>query len=188
MDRISSELGRNDTESGADTSAIPLVEGDEALIAQSARHAAIPRRLFQLDELDHKLIRLLRLNGRRPNSELAAEVGLSASACLRRIRILEDRGVIRGYTAIVDSPGAQDGMIAIVRLTLEKQTEEYLRRFETAVRDHPEIEECFLMTGDADYVLRVSAPSAAPSTRPTVSIGMSSAPMLRWRILQQRWP
>ena len=116
---------------------------------------------FQLDELDHKLIRLLRLNGRRPNSELAAEVGLSASACLRRIRILEDRGVIRGYTAIVDSPGAQDGMIAIVRLTLEKQTEEYLRRFETAVRDHPEIEECFLMTGDADYVLRVSAPSAA---------------------------
>ena len=116
---------------------------------------------FQLDELDHKLIRLLRLNGRRPNSELAAEVGLSASACLRRIRILEDRGVIRGYTAIVDRPGAHDGMIAIVRLTLEKQTEEYLRRFETAVRDHPEIEECFLMTGDADYVLRVSAPSAA---------------------------
>lgn len=115
----------------------------------------------KLDAIDQKLIRLLRLNGRRPNSELALEVGLSASACLRRIRILEDRGVIRGYTAIVDSSGAQDSMIAIVRLTLEKQTEEYLRRFEAAVRDHPEIEECFLMTGDADYVLRVSAPNAA---------------------------
>lgn len=114
-----------------------------------------------LDALDQKLLRLLRLNGRRPNTELAAEVGLSASACLRRIRILEDRGVIRGYTAIVDPSGAPDAMIAIVRLTLEKQTEEYLRRFEAAVREHPEIEECFLMTGDADYILRVSAPSAA---------------------------
>jgi DNA-binding Lrp family transcriptional regulator len=115
----------------------------------------------RLDALDQKLIRLLRLNGRRSNSELAAEVGLSASACLRRIRMLEDRGVIRGYTAIVDTLGAEDAMMAIVRLTLEKQTEEYFRRFEAAVRDHPEIEECFLMTGDADYFLRVSTPSAA---------------------------
>lgn len=119
------------------------------------------RMTIQLDAIDQKLIRLLRLNGRRPNSDLAAEVGLSASACLRRIRILEDRGVIRGYTAIVEGPDAQDGMIAIVRLTLEKQTEDHLRRFEAAVRHHPEIEECFLMTGDADYVLRVSAPNAA---------------------------
>ncbi|MBU1374879.1 MAG: Lrp/AsnC family transcriptional regulator [Alphaproteobacteria bacterium] len=115
----------------------------------------------RLDPLDQKLLRLLRLNGRRPNSELAAEVGLSASACLRRIRLLEDQGVIRGYTAIVDSGGPGEGVIAIVRLTLEKQTEEYLRRFESAVREHPEIEECFLMTGDADYVLRVSSPSTA---------------------------
>ena len=52
-------------------------------------------------------------------------------------------------------------IVAIVRLTLEKQTEEYLRRFEAAVREHPEIEECFLMTGDADYILRVSAASAS---------------------------
>ena len=115
----------------------------------------------QLDALDQKLIRLLRMNGRRPNSELAAEVGLSASACLRRIRMLEDRGVIRGYTAIIDDPAAAGAMIAIVRLTLHEQTEQFLRRFEAAVREHPEIEECFLTTGDADYVLRVSAPSAA---------------------------
>lgn len=115
----------------------------------------------RLDSVDQRLLRLLRLNGRRPNSELAAELGLSASACLRRIRMLEDQGVIRGYTAIVDSGGPDSGVIAIVRLTLEKQTEEYLRRFESAVRQHPEIEECYLMTGDADYVLRVSSPSAA---------------------------
>lgn len=114
-----------------------------------------------LDSVDRSLIRLLRLNGRRPNSELAEEVGLSASACLRRIRMLEERGVIRGYTAIVAAPDEGDRIIAIVRLTLEKQTEEYLRRFEAAVREHPEIEECFLMTGDADYILRVSGASAA---------------------------
>lgn len=114
----------------------------------------------QADALDLKLLRLLRKNARRPNSELAQEVGLSPSACLRRIRLLEERGVIRGYTAIVEAPGAGDEMIAIVRLTLEKQTEEYLRRFEAAVREHPEIQECFLMTGDVDYMLKVSIPSA----------------------------
>lgn len=116
---------------------------------------------IMLDALDQNLIRLLRLNARRPNSELAAEVGLSPSACLRRVKILEERGVVRGYTAIVDAPGAPGAMIAIVRLTLHEQTEEFLRRFEAAVRGHPEIEECFLVTGDADYVLRVSAPSPA---------------------------
>lgn len=115
----------------------------------------------RLDAIDQKLLRLLRLDGRRPNSELAAEVGLSPSTCLRRIRILESSGVIRGYTAIVENPGTDEAIIAIVRLTLEKQTEEYMRRFEAAVRNHPEIEECFLMTGDADYVMRVSTPSAS---------------------------
>ena len=114
-----------------------------------------------LDQIDRTLIRLLRLNGRRPNSELAADVGLSPSSCLRRIRILEERGVIRGYTAIVATPDERNGIIAIVRLTLEKQTEEYLIRFENAVRQHPEIEECFLMTGDADYILKTSAASTA---------------------------
>lgn len=119
------------------------------------------RMVYQLDDVDHRLLKLLRLNGRRSNRELAAEVGLSASACLRRIRLMEANGVIRGYTAIVATTGPDDPVIAIVRLTLEKQTEDHLRRFEAAVRLHPEIEECFLMTGDVDYILRVSMPSAA---------------------------
>jgi Transcriptional regulators len=113
-----------------------------------------------LDTFDQKLLRLLRLNGRRPNSELAAEIGLSPSACLRRLRSLEDRGVIRGYTAVIADRQAEH-VVAIVRLTLERQSEEYMRRFEAAVREHPEIEECFLMTGDSDYVLRTSAESTA---------------------------
>lgn len=75
--------------------------------------------------------------------------------------MLEERGVIRGYTAIIAAPDSEGRIIAIVRLTLEKQTEEYLRRFEAAVREHPEIEECYLMTGDVDYILRVSGASTA---------------------------
>lgn len=113
-----------------------------------------------LDALDRKLLRLLQLNGRRPNSELAAEIGLSPSACLRRIRMLEDRGVIRGYTAVL-AAAEDEALVAFVRLTLEKQTEDYMRRFEDAVRGHPEILECYLMTGDADYILRTSATNAA---------------------------
>jgi DNA-binding Lrp family transcriptional regulator len=79
---------------------------------------------------------------------------------LRRVGNLEARGVIRGYTAIIAAP-EEAGVIAIVRISLERQTEAYLNRFEEAVRQHPEIEECFLMTGDEDYVLRASAASTA---------------------------
>jgi DNA-binding Lrp family transcriptional regulator len=116
--------------------------------------------MTRLDQADQHLLRLLRLNARRSNAALAAEVGLSPSACLRRIRLLEDRGVIAGYTAIVPHADAEAGLTVLVQVTLERQTEDYLQRFEAAVRRYPEIRECFLMTGDADYWLRVSAESA----------------------------
>lgn len=115
---------------------------------------------IQLDDLDRKLLGLLRLDGRRSNTDLAAEIGLSPSACLRRLRLLEESGVIRGYTAIVADPD-EEGVVAVVRITLEKQTEDFLQRFEAAVREHPEIEECYLMTGDVDYILRARARSTA---------------------------
>lgn len=115
---------------------------------------------MSLDTIDRNIIRLLRLNGRMSNKELAAQVGLSPSACLRRVNNLESGGIIRGYTAIIAGP-AEEGITAIVRITLERQTEAYLNRFEAAVRLHPEIQECFLMTGDADYILRAVAPNAA---------------------------
>lgn len=108
------------------------------------------------DAIDRSIIRLLRLDGRLSNRDLAEQVGLSPSACLRRVKLLEQAGIILGYTAIVAGRD-EEGIIAIVQITLERQTEDYLRRFENAVRQHPEIEECFLMTGDADYILRASA-------------------------------
>lgn len=113
---------------------------------------------MDLDSIDRKIIGILRVNGRIPNTELAASVGLSASACLRRVKLLEQGGVIRGYRAIVAVASEPGALTAIVRITLDKQTEDYLNRFEAAVRRHPEIVECFLMTGNEDYILRVVAP------------------------------
>jgi DNA-binding Lrp family transcriptional regulator len=115
----------------------------------------------QLDAIDRKILGALRRDGRLANNALAKQVGLSPSACLRRVRILEEAKVIRGYTALVAEGAAQDGVVAIVRITLEMQTEELLNRFEAAVRQHPEIVECFLMTGDADYLVRVVARNTA---------------------------
>jgi DNA-binding Lrp family transcriptional regulator len=117
--------------------------------------------MLSLDVIDRKIIGLLRFNGRMANNELAQKVGLSASACLRRVKMLEESGAIRGYAAIISEAAVEDGVVAIVRITLDKQTEDYLNRFEQAVRMHPEIVECFLMTGDADYILRATASSTA---------------------------
>jgi DNA-binding Lrp family transcriptional regulator len=114
-----------------------------------------------MDKTDRHIIRLLRVDGRISNQNLAEAIGLSPSACLRRVKILEQSGVIRGYVAVIATAADDEGTVAIVRITLEKQTEEYLRRFESAVRRHPEIRECYLMTGDADYTIRVATASAA---------------------------
>ncbi len=118
-----------------------------------------------LDAQDREILRLLRLNARMSNADLAATVGLSASACLRRVRRLEQEGVIRGYAAIV-SPVAPDcTMTVMVEITLERQTEDHLARFEAAVRRHPEIRECYLMTGEADYFLRIEVENPAAFER-----------------------
>jgi DNA-binding Lrp family transcriptional regulator len=111
-----------------------------------------------LDGIDQRMLRALRANGRISNVELATEVGLSPSACLRRLRTLEQSGVIRGYTALVDDPTAANEAVVIVQITLERQTDDYLRRFEKAARTCPDIRECYLMTGMADYLLRVTIP------------------------------
>src|SRR3546814_16111725 len=108
-----------------------------------------------LDDTDRRILNSLRLNARITNSDLAEEVGLSPSACLRRVRLLEQSGVIRGYTTIVAGGSPEEGMIAIVQVELELQSEEYLLRFEAALRRHAEIQEWFLMTVDGDYLLRV---------------------------------
>jgi DNA-binding Lrp family transcriptional regulator len=121
--------------------------------------------MHSLDDTDRSIIRLLRADGRMSNAALAEAIGMSPSACLRRLRLLEHRGVIRGYTALIDVPAARDLVVVIVQITLERQTDEHLKRFEEAVRRCPEVRECYLMTGIADYLLRVEARDAADYER-----------------------
>jgi DNA-binding Lrp family transcriptional regulator len=117
-----------------------------------------------LDAIDRKIIQLLQQDGRLPNAKLAAAVELSPSSCLRRLRMLERDGVIRGYTALIaaDEP---DHATVVVEIVLERQTAESMTRFENAVRRCPEVYECYLMSGTSDYLLRVEARDTADYER-----------------------
>jgi DNA-binding Lrp family transcriptional regulator len=121
--------------------------------------------MMALDQVDRGILRLLRVDARMSNAKLAAEVGLSPSACLRRIRLMEQAGVIRGYTALIDATQSETTIAVIINITLERQTEEYLDKFEAAVRKHPEVRECYLMTGGSDYMLRVDVENAGAFER-----------------------
>jgi len=110
-----------------------------------------------LDEVDRKILAALQANARLRNVELAEQVGLSASPCLRRVRHLEDRGVIKGYATLVDQQAVDLPVSVFIQVTLEKQIETALDAFENQIRAWPEVMECYLMTGDADYHLRVVA-------------------------------
>lgn len=113
------------------------------------------------DPVDERILRLLREDARTTNAALAAAAGLSPSACLRRVRRLEASGVIRGYTVLLDEPAPAARAIVLVQISLERQSDDYLRRFEDAVRRVPEVRDCLLMAGDPDYILRVETGGAA---------------------------
>jgi DNA-binding Lrp family transcriptional regulator len=108
-----------------------------------------------LDRTDRAILHELQQDGRLTNAALAARVKLSESACLRRVRALEQRRLIRGYVGLVDQSAAGYPDNVFVRITLTSQQRNDLLAFETAVRQVPEVMECYLMSGDADYLLRV---------------------------------
>lgn len=118
-----------------------------------------------LDKIDHSIVSALQEDGRISNVQLAEKIGLSPSACLRRVQILEDRGIITGYAAMIDAAALGRSTHIIVAITLERQSEDYLSQFEQAVADCPDVMECYLMAGDADYVLRLQARDAADYER-----------------------
>lgn len=93
------------------------------------------------------------------NQELAEAIGLSPSPCLRRTRRLEESGLIEGYVALVDPARMGLGVTAFLRIRLSSQDDTHLALFEEAVARFPEVMECYLMTGEADYQLRVLVPS-----------------------------
>ncbi len=108
-----------------------------------------------LDAIDRRILTQLQDNARLTNVELAEAVGLSPSPCLRRVRELEQSGVIRRYVALLDPATVGLPVSVFVNVTLERQVETALERFEAAILKRPEVMECYLMTGDADYLLRV---------------------------------
>ncbi|OYD83986.1 Lrp/AsnC family transcriptional regulator [Azospirillum brasilense] len=120
---------------------------------------------IKLDRIDRKILALLQQDGRMPNNELAERVGLSPSPCLRRVKALEDAGVIARHVALVDPVAVDLPVNVFVSVSLERQVEERIDAFEAAVMALPEVMECYLMTGDADYLLRVVVPDLASYER-----------------------
>ena len=120
---------------------------------------------LKLDKIDHAIIDTLQNDGRISNADLADKVGLSQSACLRRVKALEQEGVIEKYVAVVDQRAADLPDNVFVQITVEKQTKELLTEFERIVRECPQIMECYLMSGDADYMLRVVVSDASDYER-----------------------
>ena len=111
-----------------------------------------------LDDADRAILVHLRRDGRATVTELAVATGLSASACSRRLRRLEDRRVIRGYTAIIDPKAEGRGLTAFVAVRLARHQREHIQRFQAGAREVPEIIECHHVTGTFDYLLRVEVP------------------------------
>lgn len=112
-----------------------------------------------LDSIDRNILIALQEDGRLSNLELAERVGLSPSPCLRRVRRLESEGFISRYVALVDPASVGLEMTVFTRVTLDRQDDDHLDRFERAVASWPEVMECYLMTGDADFQLRVVLPN-----------------------------
>ena len=108
-----------------------------------------------LDRTDLRLLALLQRAGRASNADLAAQVNLSPSACLRRIQRLESAGVVAGYAARLDPQALGLGLQAFVRVQLEKHGAPGIERFVRAVQDWDEVVACHALTGDMDYLLHV---------------------------------
>ncbi len=110
---------------------------------------------MELDRYDHAILRHLQQDARITNARLASEVNLSESACLRRVKALEEAGLIEGYTALVNQHKAGYPVNVFVSITLDRQSQSGLEAFEAAVRRIPQVMECYLMTGEHDYLLRL---------------------------------
>ncbi|SMO53227.1 Lrp/AsnC family transcriptional regulator [Ruegeria faecimaris] len=112
---------------------------------------------MSLDTTDRKILAALQRNGRMSNAELSEQVNLSPSACHRRVQRLEADGYIRNYVALLDARKMNVPTTVFVEITLQGQAEEVLEAFEKAVARIPDVLECHLMAGTADYILKVVA-------------------------------
>lgn len=112
----------------------------------------------RLDRIDVAILQQLQRNARITNAELARAVNLSPTPCFNRVRALEKLGLFREQVTLLDANALGLRLNVFIQVSLEKQVEDALRRFEQEVGERPEVMECYLMTGDADYLLRVVVP------------------------------
>ena len=118
-----------------------------------------------MDRFDKKLLSILQTNGRISNVELSEAVNLSESACLRRVKSLEERGFIDKYVALLDQKRAGLTDTVFVHIVLKREEKSELLAFEQAVKEIPEILECYLMTGEFDYLLHLVVANMADFER-----------------------
>lgn len=111
----------------------------------------------RLDEIDKRILRALQRDGHLTNLELARQVGLSPSPCLRRVRQLERDGVIERYAALLDASKVGIGLVVFARISLVAQDAETIDHFTDAIRRLPQVVECHIMAGECDALLRVVA-------------------------------
>jgi Lrp/AsnC family leucine-responsive transcriptional regulator len=111
-----------------------------------------------LDRTDYRILQQLQDDARITNAELAERVGLSPSPCLRRVRALEQAGILKRYVALVDARAVGLPISVVVNVSLRSQERSALMAFETQIQRCPEVMECYLMTGSSDYMLRMVVP------------------------------
>lgn len=112
---------------------------------------------IKLDRIDRKILNDLQGRGRMTNVELAERAGISAPPCLRRVRALEEAGIIRGYHADIDPVSLGYGVSIFAQVGLSSQSEGDLRKFEELVNTWPMVRECYLVSGEADYIIKIIA-------------------------------
>jgi len=117
--------------------------------------------MADFDDIDRKIIAVLQSEGRLPIVDLADRVGLSPTPCQRRVRRLEEEGVITRYAALVAPAAMGYGLQALVEVTLDDHSEKTVEAFEAAIRARPEVVACYAVTGDMDFLLHVFAPDLA---------------------------
>jgi Lrp/AsnC family transcriptional regulator, leucine-responsive regulatory protein len=121
--------------------------------------------MISLDAIDRRILERLQHDGRLSNADLAEQVGLSSSPCWRRVKALEEAGVIKGYAAQVDAKSVGLSVNVFMSVSLSTQVEKALKDFERAAAERPEVMECYLMTGDSDYLIRVAVADIAALER-----------------------
>jgi len=114
-----------------------------------------------IDRVDRRILEVLQRSGRISNQALADRVGLSAAPCWRRVRRLEEEGIVAGYTALLDPIAVGLSITAFALVSLDNHHPENLRAFDAVIAERPEVLECYSMTGQTDYLVKIVAPSIA---------------------------